>query len=165
MGLSEQLEEINKELKEIKGEKEKKKKSFKLPFGKKVSNSQAKKNYVTVLKINDNGTITFDKEQIKDQTTIIDGVPRLAAANHILSYKGKPFVIQPSWSVEPFSAKQHFENSITNGSNVVGYNLLLNRMKLSAVEGSGKKMSGVVGWIIGIVVLGFIGYALFTGGI
>ena len=51
------------------------------------------------------------------------------------------------------------------GSNKVGYELLLSRMKMVGVEGNKKKMSGLVGWIIGIAILGFIGYALFTGGI
>jgi len=165
MGLNEQLEQISRELKEIKGEKEKKHKPFRLPFGKKVSNGQAKKNYVTILKINDNGTITFDKEKISEQTTMIDGVPRLATTNHVLYFKGKPMIVQPSWSVEPFSPKQHFKESLEIGSNKVGYELLLSRMKMVGVEGNKKKMSGLIGWIIGIAILGFIGYALFTGGI
>lgn len=163
MGLNEQLTEISNQLKEIKQEKEgKKPKNFKLPFGKKVGNGQAKRNYVTLIKINDNGVVTFDKKQIEEQTTIIDGVPRLATTDHVLFYKKNPIIIQPSWSVEPISPKQHLQNSLENGSNIAGYQLLLNRMKLSAV-GEKKKMGGWVAWVFGIIILGIIAYAFFSG--
>jgi len=167
MGLTEQIEEMNKKLEEItEGKKKKEKeKTFKFPFGKKVGKSQAKKNYVTIIGITENGALSFKKEQIKQQTTMVDGVPRLAQNEHVLFHKGRPCIIQPSWSVEPFSPKQHFAESLLNGSNVVGYPLLLHRMKTSAADGNKKKVSGMVGIIIGGIVLAIIGYAFFTGGI
>ncbi len=77
-------------------------------------------------------------------------------------FKKNPMIIQPSWSIEPFSPKQHLQNSLNNASNIVGYQLLLNRMKLSGVD-TKKKVSGIVGYIVGGIVLCIIGYALFTG--
>lgn len=164
MGLIEEVKELKSQVKELKGE-EKKPKEFKIPFGKKVSNGQKKKNYVTIIKINENGQLSFIKEQIQEQTTTIDEVPRLATTDHVLFYKKNPFIIQPSWSLEPFSPKQHILKTLEDGSNVNGYRLIANRMELNKTELGKKKMKGWVGWLFGVIVLGIIGYALFTGGI
>jgi hypothetical protein len=166
MGITDQLNQINKDLKEIKGEEEKSKsRIFKLPFGKKVSNSQAKKNYVTVIKVNENGFPEFLKEQIIEQTVLIDGIPRLATPEYIIHYKKCPIMLLPSSSVEPINWREMHKRSLSDGSNAAGYRLLMNRMKLSTVEGVKKKMSGWIAWVFGAIVLGIIGYALFTGGI
>ena len=57
MGINEELMEIKGMLRE-KEEKEKLKvKKFRLPFGKKTSPRQARKGFVTIMKINENGFI------------------------------------------------------------------------------------------------------------
>ena len=166
MGINEQLENIQKDIKDIKGEDEKeKKKKFRLPFGKKVSKGQAKKNYVTVIKANENGSATFMKERIDEQTVLIDGVPRLATPEYLIQFKKCPIMVIPSWSVQPINWRKNHEESLLNGSNKAGYQLLLNRMKLSGVEGLKKKMSSWVAWIASIGLLCIVGYALYTGGI
>ena len=107
------------------------------------------------------------KQQIVEQTTMIDDVPRLATPDYVLNWKvgfrNYPIIIQPSWSVEPFSPKVNFTNSLENGSNIAGYRLLMNRMKLSNVE-KPKMAAGMLKWIIGIGLAGIIAYAFFTGG-
>jgi hypothetical protein len=166
MGLNDTLEQIQKDLKELKGgEKEKKPKAFRLPFGKKVGKGQLKKNYILVIKVNENGNPEWIKEPIVDQTVIVDGIPRLATPEYIIHYKKCPIMLLPSSSVEPINWRDMHKRSLSDGSNAAGYRLLMNRMKLSTVEGTKKKMGGWVAWILGIGVLGFIGYALFTGGI
>jgi hypothetical protein len=151
----------------IAGEKDKPKK-FKLPFKAKVSNGKAKKGYVGVLKINENGVITPSKEPIEEQTIMVDGVPRLANPDYVLKWKvgtkTLPIMILPSWSVKPFSPSEDFKRSLSDGSNTAGYKLLLNRMKLSTVEDK-KKTLGKLGWIFGAIVIGIIGYALISGGL
>jgi hypothetical protein len=148
-------------------EKEKPKK-FKLPFGARVSNGQAKKGYVGVLRINENGVISPSKELIKEQTIMVDDVPRLATPDYVLrwkvGFKTFPVVILPSWSVKPFSPSEDFARSMNDGSNTKGYKLILNRMKLSIVENA-KKGLGKLGWIFGAVVIGIIAYALISGGL
>jgi hypothetical protein len=143
-------------------------KKFKLPFKARVSNSQAKKGYVGVIRINENGVISPSKEPIVEQTIMVDGVPRLASPDYVLKWKVGtktfPVVILPSWSVKPFSPSEDFERSMKDGSNTKGYKLILNRMKLSLVEAS-KKGLGKLGWIFGAVVLIIIGYALISGGL
>ena len=100
MGINEELTQIKNFLKEKKEkEDEKKGKKFRLPFGKKVGRSQAKRNYVTVMKIQENGNVVFTKKQIEDQTFMEDNIPRLASTDFVLRYKKNPLIILPSWSV------------------------------------------------------------------
>jgi hypothetical protein len=149
------------------GDKEKPKK-FKLPFKGRVKGSRAKKGYVGVIRINENGVINATKELIEEQTLMVEGVPRLANPDYILNWKigtkTYPVVILPSWSVKPFSPSEDFKRSLTDGSNTAGYRLLLNRMKLSVVDDK-KKGLGKLGWIFGAVVIGIIAYALISGGL
>ena len=162
MGIQEDLKkllEMNKEEK-LKT----KEKKFRFPWGKKVGRTQRKKNYVTVLLLNENGTYDFKKYQIDEQTIMHDLIPRLTTAGHVMfNKKGNPLVILPSWSVEPFSPKQHFEESLTNGSNKKGYQILMSKMKSETVDAT-KKMGGMMKWIAGLVIVGVIIYALASGG-
>jgi hypothetical protein len=162
MGINENLEEIKELLKENK--EEKKEKKWKLPFKAKVSPARAKQGYVGVLKINENGYITPSKEKIEEQTIMVDGVPRLATADYILHLNKNPLIILPSWSVEPISPSKSFEVSMNNGTNIKGYKLLMNKMKLATVEGK-KQVGSWLKWVIGLVLVGIIIYAIFfTGG-
>jgi hypothetical protein len=163
MGLTEEIKNINTKLEEITTPKGKKKK-FKLPSGAKVGKGQAKKNYVTILKANENGHGQWIKEQIKEQTVIIDGIPRLATSEYIINIGKNPIMVIPSWSIQPINFRKIHEASLADGSNTAGYQLILNSMKLNLVGGK-KKMKAWIAWVIGTVIFGIIGYALFTGGI
>ena len=158
MGIEEELKEIKAELKEKKEVKE-----FRLPWKAKVGKAKAKKNWVGILKINENGNINASKQQIIEQTIVIDDVPRLATANYVLRWKKYPVIIMPSWSTEPFSPVANKEKSLEDGSNIAGYRLLMNRMKLNV-----DVKKGLGGnwwkWLLGIGLAAIIGYALITGG-
>jgi len=162
MGMQETLKNIEELLaKQQEGVKEKK---FRFPWGKKVGRSQKKKNYVTILLLNENGVYDFKKYQIEEQTIIHDLIPRLATSGHVMfDKKGNPLIILPNWSVEPFSPKKHFDDSLENGSNKKGYQILMSKMKSEMVSSS-KKIGGMFKWIIGIVIGGVIIYALVSGG-
>jgi len=172
MGLQEDIKEMKEIIKS--SEESKKEKKWRYPFGKKVGKSQKKKNYVTLIKINENGQLDFKKVQIDDQTFMEEGIPRLASAGYVLHHKKNPVIILPSWSVEPiapesekilktFDPAQNYEESLKNGSNVVGYRLLMNRMKNEQVSAK-KQMGGILKWIIGLALAGIIVYAILTGG-
>ncbi len=158
MGMQEDLNEIKTILKPLE---EKKTKKFKLP--KKVNKGQAKKNWITIMKINENCHVNFSKQQIDEQTIMVDGVPRLATNQYVMFYKGKPLIILPSWSVEPYSPKQEFKDSLDSGSNTKAYKILLAKMLKETVNPK-KPMSNVIKWIIGIALAGIVGYALISGG-
>lgn len=160
MGLNERLERIEMELSK---EKEKiPEKKFKLPFGKKVGKSQKKKNYVTILKINENGEIDFKKTQIQSQTFMEDGVPRLGTPDYVLRWKNNPMVILPSWSNKPYSPSEQFQRSLEDGSNIKGYKILLAAMQEEAL-GKKKQIGNLFKIIIGIALAAIIGYAFITG--
>lgn len=161
MGLQEDIKELKQLMKE---QKELKEKKFRYPFGKKVGKSQKKKNYVTVMIINENGVCDWKKYQILDQTIIHDLIPRLATAGHVMhDKKGNPIIILPNWSVEPFSPLDNYQKSLVNGSNTTGYKILMAEMKAEVVEGK-KKIAGWVAWVVGLIVLGVIVFALVSGG-
>ena len=164
MGINEELQQIKELIKDSEEKvKEKKEKKFRLPFGKKVGKSQAKKNYVTIMKINDNGIVTFIKKQILNQTLMEDGIPRLATTDFVLRYKKNPMIILPSWSVKPYSPSEQYYKSLNDGSNTKGYAILLERM-MKEQTGMKKQIGGLLKWIIGLAVVGIIAYAIITGG-
>jgi hypothetical protein len=158
--LKEVISELNETLKETKIAKEKKK-SFSLPFGARVGKAKVKKGWATYMVIRENRNVDFIKKPIEQQTVVIDDVPRIATPDEMLSYKGKPFVILPSWSVKPFSPTDNYDATIKNGYASQGYKLLLSRMKSEIVDGK-KKISGSLIWIIIAVVVG--GFFLMKSG-
>lgn len=158
------LKEDVEELKKIVIEGQVKEKKFRYPFGKKVGRGQKKRNYVTVLLLNENGTCDWKKYPIEQQTIMHDLIPRLATAGHVMFDKrGNPLIVLPNWSVEPFSPLDHYEKTMINGSNEKGYKILMAKM-LSDQTGGKKKISGVIKWIIGIIVVAGIIFALVSGG-
>jgi hypothetical protein len=162
------IEELRNDIAKLKeaievAETKKEEKKFKLPWGKKVGKGQAKKNYVTVIRIQENHQMDFKKLQIEDQTIMEDSIPRLATAGYVLYWKKNPFIILPSWSVEPFSTVKSTQESLEQGKNVNGYKILLAKMKMSAVTDK-KQMSGALKWIIIAGLAAIVGYAFITGG-
>jgi hypothetical protein len=157
-GINTRLKKIEETLKE---EKEVKPKKSKLTRKFKMSGFRKKGNWITIMKINENKSVDIKKEPIINQTVMIDGIPRLATGEHVLSYGKENVMILPSWNVEPFSPSKNLQESIINGSNAKGYSLLLSRMKEGHI--SAKKQ---VGWGIGIgvlIIIGVLAYGLFAG--
>jgi len=162
MGIQEDLKELKEHLVK-EGDKDKVKK-FRFPFGKKVGRGQKKKNYVTVLLLNDNGIYEFKKYQIIEQTIMHDLIPRLATTGHVMfNKKGNPLVIIPSWSVEAFSPKKHFDETLKDGSNKKGFQILMSKMKSEQI-GVKKGIGNLFKWIGGIALIGIIIYAVLTSG-
>jgi hypothetical protein len=163
MGLSEDVRFLKEKFQEIEQQQRPKDKKFKLPFGTKVSPRKAKKGYVTVFKINENGFISAKREPIKEQTIMVDGIPRLAAPEHILHLKKNPVMILPSWSVTPYSPAEQYQKSLKDGSNTAGYKLLMDRMQTESVHPK-RKIGWGVGAVIAVIVVIVVAYALLTGG-
>jgi len=164
MGINEELSQIKEMLAETREkDKVKKEKKFKLPFGKKVSKTQSRKNYVTIMKINENGSVDFIKEQINNQSLTVDGIPRLATADYVLRWKNNPLLIIPSWSVEPYSPAEQYRQSLNDGSNTKGYAILMERMASEKISQK-KQMGNMLKWILGVGLVAIIAYAFITGG-
>jgi len=159
MGLNERIRKIEKVIDE---QNQKKEKKFRLPFGKKVGKAQKKKNYITIMKINENGVVNFRKTQISNQTFMEEGIPRMGTADYMLQWKKNPLVILPSWSLKPFSPKEEFEKSLSDGSNTKGYKILLDRMYSEQTKQK-KEMGSLIKWLLGLGFIAIIGYAFLTG--
>jgi hypothetical protein len=125
------------------------------------SKSKVKNNYIYVLYIQDNGEIKPMSVQVEEGTTAIDGIPRLATSEYRLTYKGKPAIIQPSWSVKPFSPVDHYEETVKEQMASQGYRLLLNRLEQGKLKAK-KKLSGAAIFFI-IIALIVIGYLAMQG--
>jgi len=162
--LREKMERLDMKLKEM-DEKNRKsaEKKFRIPFGKKVGKSQKRKNFITLVTMNENHGIDFKKINIENQTIKEDGIPRIATAEYVMYYKDNPFIFLPSFSNKPISIKDLQDKSIENGSNINGYKLLLSEMKRQQID-SKKKIGGAIKWIFGGVLAVIIIYALVTGG-
>lgn len=169
-GLTTRLNNVEEKLKQFEeyGIKQKKPKEFKIPISGRVGNIKAKKNWVTIMKLNENGSVRFEKDQIQEQTVIVDGVPRIATGKHVFHYKRNPLMILPSCSVEPLKLKdikpltseQLTQKSMEDGTNIKGFKLLLERAKIGEIKK--KKSFGSIGMIIGgLIALGVIGYIIF----
>lgn len=160
--LKKRMEDIEKSLGGLRDNSEKKYK-FKLPFKARLSKLKVKKNFITVQLIHENGHIEFLKTKIVNGTIEIEGCPRISTADYTIYYKGKPFIILPSWSLKPFSPVENYEETVKNQMTTAGRRLIIERMKLDAIKPKGKGF-GLIGWIVlGAIVIG-VGYFLIKGG-
>ena len=132
-------------------------KKFKLPSKGKMSKTDLKNNYATVIAIGDNREIKFAKAQINEGTINFDGIPRIATTDYMLSYQGKPAIILPNWSVRPFSPVENYSQEVKEKMTSAGYKLLINRIELGKV--ADKKKFGnwwIFPLILGVIVIGYI---------
>lgn len=129
--------------------------------GMRIGRSQVKKNYVQIFYINDNREIAGKKVPIEEATAMLEGIPRLATTDYMLSYNGKPALIIPAWSVKPFSPVDSYEDAVKEKMTTAGYKLLLNRIEQGEIKGK-KTLSGKV-IFFGIAALLVIGYLVLSG--
>jgi hypothetical protein len=125
---------------------------------KKLSGSEKKKGYIRYLYISENKNIKAVKVPVEEGTTFFEGSPRIATPDYMLTWDGDPCIIQPGWSMKPFSPVDNMEQTIKDKMNAVGNRLLLNRIELGAV----KSKKGIPGWmiIVGLLLLGGAAYLL-----
>jgi len=153
----EELIELNKQTLE------KKEKKFKLPWKARLNKGNMRNNYTTVCYINENKAIDFLKVPVQEGTMMVKDAPYLAMADHMLTYKGKPFMIFPAWNTEPFSPKRNLDEAQENKTLNIGYRYLLNRMKSEVIKA--KKSINVM-LIVGILAaIGLVYYVLKSGGL
>lgn len=157
LGINEKLDLLIEKL-----DKKDTKEDFKVPYSGKVSKLKAKKGWVTYMVINENKNIRFKKFKIDEQTVMLDDIPRIAMPDDVLYYKGRPFIIQPEWSSNPYSPKKEVDEAIEKQRTSQGFKLLINRMKMEVITAK-KKMA--MGWFLGLLLLLVVGgYLAYRGG-
>ena len=158
MNINEKLDKIIEQQDE---EEKEKVKEFKIPFFSRVGTRNAKKNFVTVITINENKTLAFSKKQICDGTIDIEGVPRISAVEDVLYYKRNPIIIIPSWSLKPFSVEDKYKQDVKEKTTTTGMKLLLTKMKLEIISGKKPMQKGL---LIGLLIAACVGYYMLSGG-
>ena len=173
-GLREELDFIKEHLRDkgiINQKNKDKTKKFKISpmsntwFKARMGKRHVKHNWVIIFHLKGR-SMSIYKKQIKDQTVLIDGVPRLATEDNIILWNGrKPAIIVRDNSVKPISPSDIdfldiSEDAVQQGKkglNVAGYRILMDRMKNEAIK-SKKSIPGWL-WIVGgLVIAGAIAY-------
>ena len=135
-----------------------KKKRFKVPRKGRVSRSKMKKGFTTVMRIDDNGNVDFEKQKIQDSTYRLSTKDyHVAEKDDILSYKGKPFIIQPTKKLNPY-------NPLDGNNETYGQPYIMARMLGDTIKVKTAGAKGII-WIVGLIIAAYIGYSIFTGGV
>lgn len=158
------MEETEKTLKEkidtiheaVQPKKKGDKKKIKIPSRAKVNRSKAKKGYVGILKVDENGNISGEKQRIEDSTFLLkSGDYHATDGQEILSWEGKyPVIIQPVKQVNPV-VFNNCENK-TYGQKYIMARMLKDAIKIKAKKG------GFIIWIIVAAVLFIVGKQIFN---
>lgn len=154
---------ILEELKELRDLQESmiKKKKIKIPRKAKVSKSKLKKGWIGVVKIDENGNISGEKQKLEDSTIRLkDKTYHSIDGSEIGMWEGKfPVVILPTWKINPIKVKRlENEANETHGQKYIMARMLGDTIKVKAAAGA-KAFLYIV--IAGLVIYG--GYMLFTG--
>lgn len=133
----------------------KKIKKFRMPKRGKVSKRQSRQGYMTVVRIDDNKNVDFEKRPIEDSTyRLKTGDYHTAKEDDIFTYKGKPLVFQPTRKLNPY-------NPLENDNETYDQKYVMARMLGDAIKMAKKKGGGAFLWIIlGIVVIGALYFIL-----
>ncbi len=138
-------------------------KEWKIPFKGRVNKMKANKGWATIQIIRNNGEMQFEKAPIVDGIVRVDKFPRIGTIDYKLSYKGKPFLIIPEWSMKPFSPVENYAKVEQDKMNIAGRRTVLATLEGEKIKGKGLG-GNYIGWIILIVAVGAAAYYLFKGG-
>lgn len=138
-------------------------KGFKLPWSAKLGKKKIRNGWVIVCYINENKEVQFFKKKVEEGTIIHKEIPYLANSQYMLSYKRKPLLIVPSWSIEPFSANVNMSEAERLKTLSIGYRYIYNRLRNTMLSEK-KGFGGILLIVGGILVIGALAYLIFHGG-
>ncbi len=147
MNLVEQIEEIHELLKDSDTSKKKVKK-IKLPRKAKVKKRKLKQGWVGILKIDENGSITGEKQKVEGACFRSKlGTYHASDGREILFWEGKfPIIVQDATKINP-------TRFLTEDNETYGQPYIMSKMLQDAIP-TKKKMSGnVLFWIIGAIAV------------
>jgi len=146
---------ILEQLKELRGEIEPvKTKKLKLPRKARVKKRKLKKGWIGIIKIDENGNMSGEKQKIEGSTFVLkDGLTHAINGSEIGFWMGKfPVIIQPTWRVNPLKIKKlDIDENQTYGQPYIKARMLADTIKVK--KGGGKAII-----IIAILLIG--GYFL-----
>lgn len=113
-------------------------KPLKLPRKAKVRKRKLKKGWIGILKIDENGNIAGEKQQLKDSSIRTqDGLYHGSDGREILMWQGKfPVILQPSWKLNPITIKKESDKNETYGQPYVQARMIADTIKVKKVGGN-----------------------------
>jgi len=140
-------------------------KKFRIPRKGKLSRSKVKKGFTTVMRVDDNGNVDFEKQRIDNSTFRLSTKDyHVTDEKDILSYKGKPFIIQPTKKLNPYNPLTGEKNPLTGENETYGQPYIMARMLGDTIKIKSGNAKGLL-WVIGLGFAIYIGYSIFKGGI
>lgn len=126
-------------------------KKLKLHPKSKVKKAKIKKGWIGIIKIDENGNMTGEKQKIEGSTfKTKDGIYHASDGREILFWNGKfPVIIQPSWKENPLKIRNEEDKNETYGQAYIKARMLSDTIKV-------KKGGGSFIWIIVIAVAAYL---------
>lgn len=148
--IEERPKTILEELKELKEFKERtlagnnKVKKLKPPRKAKVKGRNLKKGYIGILKVDENGNLTGEKQRITGSSyKDSEGYYHSTDGKELLFWQGKfPVLIQPSWKNNPLDLRKDSKNE-TYGQPYIKAKILADTIKVKSKAGG-----GIILWIL-----------------
>ena len=161
--LKETLAEISEQLTDLK--KKKKIKLWSIPLkSRMLSRKKKQEGNVVFMNIGENKSVTFIKAPIQDGVALVNGIPHVVEPEDILFWKNKlPIVIQPQWSIKPFSSKDHFKEATSSGQGTVGWEYIMNYIYRTQIKIKKAMSIGLIIFLVVAVIGG--GYYLLSSGV
>lgn len=161
--LKDTLAEVSSKLDQL--AEQKKVKKWNLPlsarFG--MGKKKKRKGYVVFINIGENKALTFIKAPVDDGVAIVNDIPHHVKPEDVLIWKNKiPVVIQPQWSERPFSADSHYQSTLKNNENTMGWKYIVNYINKNQIQQKKNFPTGLL--IIGLIALVGLGYYLIKSG-
>lgn len=160
------VDEIYDALKDVK------KKQIKIPRKARTKKGKLKKGYMGVIYIDENGVITGQKEKVEGGVFREKKAIRYHSTDgsEILFWLGKfPVIIQPTWRANPLNVRkiatkiEKDEKTEYLVNETYGQKYIMARMLADVIKVKTKGGKAIL-WILGIGILGYLAYTLFTGG-
>jgi len=138
---------------------ETKTKKLKIPRKAKVRKGKAKKGWIGVVKIDENGIISGEKQKVEDSTIRLkDKTYHAINGEEIGMWEGKfPVILLQTWRKNPLKIKRGDDKNETYGQKYIMARMLGDTIKVKAGGSMGLL------YILGILVALYIGYMALTG--
>ena len=136
-------------------------KKLKIPRRAKVSRSRAKKGYIGIIRVDENGNITGEKQILEDSTVRLKAKTYHAVkGDHIGMWEGKyPVIMQPTWKKNPINLRKDEDDiNETYGQKYIMARMIGDTIKVKAAAGA----KGIMYLLIAAAV-GYGIYMLATG--
>ena len=132
---------------------------MKIPRKAKVRRGRIKKGWIGIVKIDENGNITGEKQKVEDSTIRLkEKTYHANDGSEIGLWEGKfPVMIQQTWKKNPISIKRGDDSNETYGQKYIMARMLGDTIKVK----SGGGMAII--YIVGFLVAAYVGYMAVTG--